>query len=173
MWNLLAAYVNETALGTPVTRLVDFHHLIEKLGVAARVIYGSAASPIIERWRLALLNRSSAPEKILAELTASGCENIRIQSETPVRAAITYFENHQGLFDYASARAAGLPIGSGNVEATCKSLFEVRFKRCGARWKEESGEHIVHLRALVLSDRWPEAITHALQPLRKSVRVAA
>ena len=173
MWNLLAPYVNETTLGTPVTRLVDFHHLIEKLGVAARVIHGSAASPVVDRWRLGLLNSSTAADRILAELKASGREHICVGTETPVHAAITYFENHRGMFDYRSARAAGLPIGSGNVEATCKSLFEVRFKRCGARWKEESGEHIVHLRALVLSDRWPEAITRTLQPLRKSVRVAA
>ena len=173
MWNLIANHINEPSLQTPVTQLVDFHHLIEKLGAAARVIESTDASNILQRWRLALLNRTTAADSILAELLGSGREYIAVGTETPVHAAITYFQNHRGMFDYANARKAGLPIGSGNVEATCKSLFEVRFKRCGARWKEESGQHIVQLRALILSDRWADAITRALQPLRKPVRLAA
>lgn len=175
MWNLLAKHFTAENLGVEVHRLVDLWHLLEKLGKAAAVLCEDAGATTaeVQRWRLALLNRSCAASQILWELRLSGREDARVGGERPVHDAITYLENHGDKMDYATARRQGLPVGSGNVEATCKNLFEVRLKRSGCRWKEPTGEHIVQLRALALSDRWHQAMDLTLRPLCKAVRSAA
>ena len=66
------------------------------------------------------------------------------------------------------------PFGRGDSgKATNYSrLAQIRLKRPGCRWKEETGVHIVDLRALALSDRYHSAIIRALDPLRRSVSPA-
>ncbi|NRD51770.1 ISKra4 family transposase [Corallococcus sp. AB030] len=157
-----------------VVRLVDFWHLMEKLGAAALVVAGEAhASALAEKWKLSLLNTPGAVWTLVSALHASGKRNVVLGDRRPVHEALTYLENHGERMHYAEARARGLPIGSGNVEATCKSLVALRMKRPGARWKEASGQHILDLRALVLSDRWDAAIRLTLAPLRAEVRRVA
>lgn len=176
MWNVLEAGFTEARFGKDIGRLIDLWHLTEKLGAAARAIDGAdAAKTRIARWKTTLLNRKSAASGILEELVASGLDEGPGDGH-PVHAAITYLDSHSQQADrmnYARARRRGLPLGSGNVEATCKSLFEMRLKRCGSRWKPETGQHIVQLRALALSDRWGPAVELTLRPLRIPVRPAA
>ena len=174
MWNLLEESFTEERFGGKIHRLVDLHHLMEKLGAAARAIHDAEAPATRSRWKLKLLNRKDAAKEILVELVESGKDE-GPGEDHPVHAAITYLQSHSvdaDRMNYARARRLGLPLGSGNVEATCKSLFELRLKRCGSRWKDKTGQHIVQLRALALSDRWGPAIELVLRPLRTAARAA-
>jgi hypothetical protein len=91
----------------------------------------------------------------------------------PVGDALRYLRSRLSQMNYAEARQRGLPIGSGAVEATCKSLVNLRMKRPGSRWKHKSGNEILQLRALQLSDRWVAAMPRVLSSLRKPVHVAS
>lgn len=172
MHNLLAPAVKDAvAPEARIYDLVDLCHVVEKLSAAAVVIFGADSPGSVQRWKMKLLNTHGAVWQILAELNASGKETSA--EDCPVHDAITYLTNNGERMNYAEARELGLPIGSGNTEATCKTLFELRFKRAGSRWKEETGSHVVHLRALALSDRWDAGVDRALATLRTPVRLAA
>ena len=54
-------------------------------------------------------------------------------------------------------KAANLPIGSGVMEAACKTLATQRMKRSGMRWRQQGGQAILTLRALAQSDRFDRA----------------
>lgn len=174
MWNLLTAQFDSESFGRRlITRLIDFWHTLEKLAAAAKVIAPEIAASTRARWRLRLLNYSTARDEILRELRDSGAEHVLVGEERPVHDAITYLENNAGRMDYARARKLGLPIGSGNVEATCKSLVNMRMNRSGSRWKIDTGEHVIHLRALALSDRWDRAMALTLRPPKPRIRRVA
>ena len=61
---------------------------------------------------------------------------------------------------YAGAKAAGLPIGSGIVEAANKTLVTVRMKRPGARWTIDGGQATLTFRALAKARRFERAWAH-------------
>src|SRR5260370_24239904 len=155
MWNRLEEGFTPK-LSEGLHRLVDLYHLTEKLSAAAQAMGCDAktAGERLTRWKMTLMNRATAAIDILVELIESGRDEGAGENH-PVHAAITYLQTHSAEADrmnYARARRLGLPLGSGNAQQTCKSLFEVRMERCGARWKAETERHLVQLRALALRD---------------------
>ena len=48
----------------------------------------------------------------------------------------------------------------------------VRMKRLGARWKHTTGEEVLQLHVLQLSDQWAPAVQRATRPLTKPVQIA-
>ena len=50
---------------------------------------------------------------------------------------------------YTQYRREKLPIGSGVVEAACKTLVTQRLKRAGMRWRMEGGQAILTLRGVI------------------------
>lgn len=171
MWTLIdvAAGIIEADHGRKPHKHVDFWHLVEKLAPAFVAIHGEEEGKrVLARWRTRLLNHHGAANQIRHELIASGHSTNR--PGNPVHEAITYLTNHADRFDYAAARASGLPIGSGGVEATCKTIVSVRMKRSGARWKDDTGRHVLLLRVLAQSDAWPVVRQIALRHRAPNIR---
>jgi hypothetical protein len=60
----------------------------------------------------------------------------------------TYLENNLSCVDYPRYRQIGLPIGSGQVEAQCKTLVGARCKQAGMRnWTYDGAEGVLRMRA--------------------------
>ncbi len=58
---------------------------------------------------------------------------------------------------YTSFARRRMPIGSGIVEAACKTLVTQRLKRSGMRWRHPGGQAILTLLALEQSGRFDRA----------------
>ena len=152
--------LDEATSGLEVdVRLVDFWHLIEKLAAAVTAT-GRDTTDLLQRWKKKLKTAPNAIQRILLELRTWALDYE--QPPAALHQAITYLENNGDRMRYDLARQANLPIGSGHVEATCKTLVSTRMKRSGARWKKPGAQAIMNLRSLAKSSRWDPAMTFLL-----------
>lgn len=69
----------------------------------------------------------------------------RLSADRPEALATerTFFQRNKHRMSYASFRRRGLAIGSGPVEAACKTIVKTRMYRSGMRWSREGGQRIV------------------------------
>ncbi len=56
--------------------------------------------------------------------------------------------------DYAGALAAGLPIGSGEVEGGHRHVLQKQLKIAGAWWLERNAEYMLQLRTVRANGDW-------------------
>ena len=86
---------------------------------------------------------------------------------------VGYFQTHRDHMNYVELQERNLPIGSGVVEAACKTLVTQRLKRSGMSWSQEGGQAILTLRSLLQSDRWHRGWTMLAAQFVRPVRPAA
>jgi hypothetical protein len=147
-WDFLA---KELPAGEQV---VDFYHAAEKLHAAMVAAYGEG-HPVGEAQfaalRLLLRDDDDGVEKVIRALRY---QRDRYPRRRVISNALGYFRRHRRRMRYAHLTAQHLPIGSGVVEAACKTLFTQRLKRSGMRWSGDGGQAIATLRSLAQSNRF-------------------
>jgi hypothetical protein len=108
------------------------------------------------RLKVLLKEADDGAERIIRTLKYHGGRTTSARRKR-IRAALTYFRNQRGRRQYAAYHRQSLPIGSGVVEAACKTLVTQRLKGSGMAWTIPGGQAILTLRSLLQSDRWPLA----------------
>jgi hypothetical protein len=78
------------------------------------------------------------------------------QRRKRLNTALTDFKHHRDRMDYAASQVRGLPMGSGVVEAACKTLATQRLKRSGMSWRDGKLAMLT-MRSLQQSHRWAAA----------------
>ena len=86
------------------------------------------------------------------------------ERQATVGREIAYFTTHAERTRYGPFRAQGYFIGSGVVEAGCKSVIGRRLKQSGMFWSEAGAENILQLRCLLRSPHF-DAAWQARRPI--------
>lgn len=147
-------------------QIVDFFHAMEHAGWVLEALIGKAHPDYKSRlrhWAKCLLK--DKVEDLIAEARRA-CAG---QSHAPaVEQALHYFVNNVSRMQYGTFRKAGYFIGSGVVEAGCKTVIGARCKQSGMFWSEAGAENILALRCINRSRRLDEFWKRRLNALAAS-----
>ena len=144
----------EAQFGTQAQYLVDFCHLCDYLAAAGEGIAGQEKAAWMEE-KKTWLKENRWPE--VREALRPFVEPVHIPDpEAPVRACFRYISNHSNFLDYKGALAAGLPIGSGEIESAHRYVFQNRLKIAGGWWKMENLKKMIALRVSRANGGWED-----------------
>jgi hypothetical protein len=133
--------------------IVDFYHAAEHVGEVVDLVqdrHTPAGRKCRRRWvKLLLRGRFDA---FLAEARAAFPPSRKEAGEK----ALAYFEKNRERMRYRYFRDRGCFIGSGVVEAACKTIVAQRLKGSGMHWSEQGLSHILSIRTALLSRRYEE-----------------
>ncbi len=153
-------------------KLVDYWHALEHLSLAAEAIFGKGtdeAKAWYAKYAGKLKEEDIGAQSILRSMDYHA-KTFKLSAARRKALATqrTFFRRNKSKMTYADFRRRGLPIGSGPVEAACKSLVKTRLCRSGMRWSRAGGQRILDLRTYVKSNRW-EAFWEQYKELRTAV----
>jgi hypothetical protein len=138
--------------------ILDFYHAAEHLNDAVASVYGDGtveARKRFESLRFVLREEADGAEKVIRSIDYLRKRNPN--NKTLVK-ELAYFRHNRHRMKYHQFAVQGLPIGSGVVEAACKTLVTQRMKQSGMRWEERGGQAILTVRGWTQSgDRFDRA----------------
>jgi len=133
-----------------LVRILDYFHACEHIHDLAKRCYGEG-NPQGQRWAREHCRwlKEQGPGTLLGALkrmkpaTAEGREALARE--------LGYFTHNRERMAYPQYRRMGLMIGSGPVEAACKTVVGARLKQSGMRWSMAGADHVLAIRTRLLS----------------------
>jgi hypothetical protein len=144
-------------------QIVDFFHAMEHAGKVLVALLGSKEHPDyktrLRRWAKQLLK--DKVENLIAQARRECADQ---STAAAVEKELAYFVNNVTRMQYGTFRHKGFFIGSGVVEAGCKTIIGSRCKQSGMFWGKPGAENILALRCIHTSRRinefWKERLNH-------------
>jgi hypothetical protein len=134
------------------TQIIDLYHAREHISNLCKILFGSNEKLITHhriRWWTDLDDGNV--EKIIRKTRTKLPENPELRKKAETE--IGYFEENKERMRYADFRKQGLFVGSGVVEAGCKTIVGQRLKQSGMEWSVPGANAIITLRCSILSSR--------------------
>lgn len=145
-------------------QIVDFYHALEHAGRVLVALLGRKEHPDYKRRRKQWAKRllKNGVNKLISDARKECAGDARAQA---VEKELNYFVENVERMQYGTFRRQGYFIGSGVIEAGCKTVIGGRCKQSGMFWGKPGAEHILALRCINASERDAEFWKYRLEQL--------
>jgi hypothetical protein len=136
-------------------QIVDLYHAREHYGNIAKSIFGDNK----ESAHIWLHARKLELDAGLVEEVIKGIRLVMPRSGDKRKLCekeMGYFEKNKQRMRYGDFRKQGLFVGSGVIEAGCRSVIGQRLKQSGMHWTVNGANSIIALRCCMASNRWED-----------------
>jgi hypothetical protein len=154
-------------------QILDFFHASEHLGDAIAAVHGDgtfATRHKFEFLRERLLMENEGAAAVIAALAYLRKKHPRVAK---IKTVLSYFRKNKKRMQYAKWKREGFMIGSGVVEAACKTLVAQRLKLSGMRWGTHGAQAVLTMRGWDQSDRFDAAWARVAAAYERDVHVLA
>ncbi len=149
IWNLAGRHF------PAATHIVDLYHARQHLHALNRTVAGAVAD-LGPGWADRRVEQLDAGD--IDALVAAFAElQLTEADRTAVDKQLGYFRTNKTRMAYGTFRQAGLFVGSGVVEAGCKTIIAQRLKQSGMRWTTNGATGIFTLRCEQASGTWDDS----------------
>jgi hypothetical protein len=137
-------------------QIVDLYHAREHLEAVGRLAFGSG-SAAGQAWVGARRDEldDGDVDVIIAQIRKLPAPSDPHRQDE-LRKEAEYFETNKLRMCYKYFRARGFFVGSGVVEAGCKTVIGQRLKQSGMRWTVAGANAVIALRCRLLGNRWED-----------------
>lgn len=153
--------------------ILDFFHATEHLAAALAAVHGDGTFETRHKFELLrhrLLTEDDGAQAVINSLDYLRRKNPRIKRVAQV---VAYFRKNKARMRYAVCKREGFMIGSGVVEAACKTLVAQRLKLSGMRWSTKGAQAILTMRGWDQSERFDEAWALVAATYQREIHVLA
>jgi hypothetical protein len=153
--------------------ILDFFHAAEHVGLLTEILFGKdtqEAQQHRQQWVHILKEEPQGVDRVI-QLARNAMPKAG-QRRRQTQKALAYFENNRDKMRYWDYKRQGLFIGSGVVEAGCKSVVGQRLKQSGMFWSLSGAENLLAIRCALENDQFNQFWQHRF-PLPQAIPMAA
>jgi hypothetical protein len=136
-------------------QIIDVYHAREHYWKVAKIMFGRDKTKT-KKWtdkRRKELD-SGDVEQVVAAIKRLAPHTEGDKAE--IEKEIGYFDKNKERMRYKTFRKQGLFVGSGVVEAGCRTVIGQRLKQSGMHWTVQGANNIIALRSCIISNRWED-----------------
>ncbi len=167
IWERYRAWQKQYKVGHKTTEILDWYHAVEHLNELSEV-HIKLTRKQQRQWfkKLKQLLAEGDYQKLKQEVDTQIGQYDQIKEKEvkkKLKQKFGYFVTHQTRIAYRRYESAKQPKGSGIIESAIRRVINLKLKSPGIFWKIENLERVLHLRCILLADRWQVFVKNLAQ----------